>query len=299
MVGMSWADLFERYVLAPHAAWPQDRPLQADKLVQFTARRAEALGLPDARAIEGILQSVSDRRKTGHPTLFLVNCGSSGSHWIEAMLSALPGVHACGEVYVPPGFGEQLQALPQTDRASFLDALHQIHAESPATPVGEADILINSAHSWGPFDLMAGRLAPVLLLRDPLDVVMSRTFRKPKLRRHLRPEASDLQYLEQNVAMVSKFYLSALRRNPPCVVRYEDALADPGRALARLTDLLGLAASPESLEEIGARFSARSQQTSSHRLSNVYTGPRHEVPAAILEQASAALAPVRRKLGYA
>lgn len=296
---MNWPDLLERYVRTPHAAWPQDRPLQADKLVQCAARRADALGLTQAHSIGSTIESSARRREAGHPTLFLVNCGSSGSHWIEAMLSALPGIRACGEVYLPPALSPELESLEQRDRACFLDALHQFHVEDHATPVGDTDVLINSAHSWGPSDLMGGRLAPVLLVRDPIDVVMSRTFRKPKLRRHVTPEATDLQYLEQNIAMVAKFYGSALRRNPQHLIRYEDAIVDPSRTLAQLTGLLGLSPSPAALQDISARFSARGQKTSSHRLSNVYHGPRMDVPEAMCDKASAELEAIRKRLGYA
>lgn len=295
---MNWSDKLKHYVENPHAAWPQDRPLQANKLAGCVERRATALAIPPRQVIDLIIESSKRRADAAHPTLFLINCGSSGSHWIEAMLSALPEAHACGEVYLPSTLADELKSMPSKERASFLDALHQIHVEDPAATIGNADVLINSAHSWGPFDLMAGKKEPALLIRDPIEVVFSRTFRKPKLRRHMMPSASDLQYLDANIAMVDKFYRSALRRNPATVIRYEDALADPARTLTLLASLFDLHPPPERLDEIGTLFSAGSQQASSRRLSNVYMGARQDVPETMHELATQRLDAIRSKLGY-
>lgn len=294
---MDWPGAFLQYLEAPHRAWPPDRPLQADKLEKYGARRAGILGITPQEMRTRCLAAAERRVKSSPPTLFLINCGSSGSHWVEAMLASLPGIHACGEVYVPPGPGERLSSAEEPARAGFLDALHQIHMEKPGEP-GDDDILINSAHSWNPHDLMGGSARPVLLVRDPVDVVISRTFRKPKLRRHVAPSADDMVYLEKNAAMVEKFYRSAFRRKPPTIVRYESLIERPETELARLLESVGRSAAGPRLREIALQHSRESQRTSGHRLSNVYEGPSTAVPPEFLGEASERLARLRADLGY-
>ncbi|GAA3931540.1 sulfotransferase domain-containing protein [Luteimonas lutimaris] len=295
---MTWQLAFNRYIHAPRDAWPRDKPLQARKLEEYSARQCESADLSLARLAEQVWAAARRRTRAGTPTLFLVNCGSSGSHWVEAMLSQLPGVHACGEVYVPPQLGSELQQGRPQDRATFLDALHQVHVENAAR-TADTDVLINSAHSWNPHDLMGDTAVVVGLVRDPLDVAMSRTFRKPKLRRHLTQTASDAEYLDTNIAMVEKFYRSMLRRKPAHMVRYEDVRDRAVEPLGRLASLLGRPTPPERLEAIAASHSAGAQSASGRRLSNVYRGGEAPVPPGLFDHATRRLERIRKDLGYA
>ena len=99
---MDWADRFAAYVKHPRSAWPEGRTLQADKLSACAARLAAASSSTLPEIVAQVVAAAEQRLRSAPETLFLVNCGSSGSHWIEAMLAALPGVHTCGEVYLPP-----------------------------------------------------------------------------------------------------------------------------------------------------------------------------------------------------
>lgn len=294
---MNWTLRFSEYVASPCDAWPQDRNLQARKLHACSTRHCEAGNVALARMLERIVDRARARAAMRTPSLFLINCGSSGSHWVEAMLSALPGIHACGEVYVPPRLGEELASAPGDDRRCLLDALHQVHLEPSAT-VGDRDVLINSAHSWNPHDLMGDTAIAVVLIRDPLDVVASRTYRKPRLRRHVAPAANDEQYLEQNIVKVEKFYRSAMRRKPQHVIRYERLLAEPVATLSQLAELVRHPAPTTTLAGIADRFSAESQAGSGQRLSNVFRGPR-AASQPMLAHAAARLARLRADLGYA
>ncbi|AOH36141.1 hypothetical protein BGP89_07040 [Luteimonas sp. JM171] len=169
--------------------------------------------------------------------------------------------------------------------------------ETPATP-GDDDILINSAHSWSPHDLAGSRAQPVLLIRDPVDVVMPRTFRKPNLRRHVAPTADDSANFEKNAAMAEKFYRSALRRKPSTIIRYESFLVLPAEELARVLRSIDRSTEPWRLEEIAAQYSRESQRSSGQRLSNVYQGPTTAIPRELLGEASERLARLRADLGY-
>lgn len=289
---MDWSELFARYAADPSAAWGADQPLQARKLRERLAEKAGA----GARDATGIVADIvaNARLRSAPPALFLVNCGSSGSHWIEAMLARTNGIHACGEVYVAPSLHEPLAALDAHARACFMDALHQLHAEDPRRPIHAGDMLINSAHSWKPHDLAGDSARAVLLVRDPLDVVLSRTFRKPRLRRHVALDASDEQYLARNRDYVVRFMASALRRRPAHVIRYEDAREDPARVLAEVMVAAGRpfdAATAAVPADAGAgdRAGARG---------NLYRGPDAELPDGLVDRLAAELAPLRERMGY-
>lgn len=295
---MTWLELLSAYIADAASYWPAGSPLQARKLDHKVRQQCERLGVSPEQLVESVSSAAHRRSAAGTPTLFLINCGSSGSHWVEAMLASLPGIHACGEVYVAPGIGERLLGAGKSGRSGFLDALHQLHMESPAR-ARDDDILINSAHSWNPHDLMGEPARPVLLLRDPVDVVVSRTFRKPKLRRHVAPVADDRAYLEKNASMVEKFYRSALRRKPSTIIRYENLLARPEVELARLLAAVGRSAPSHRLREVASGHSRQAQQASGQRLSNVYRGPATVIPPELLDEASDRLARLRADLGYA
>ena len=294
---MDWADRFAAYVKHPRSAWPEGRTLQADKLSACAARLAAASSSTLPEIVAQVVAAAEQRLRSAPETLFLVNCGSSGSHWIEAMLAALPGVHTCGEVYLPTAAA---LAPPEgiVHDPAFLDAVHQLHREDPTRPVLESDLLINSAHSWGPHDRMGSTARCALLVRDPLDVVLSRTFRKPKLRRHINPAAHDDEYLEQNATFVEKFYRAALRRKPACVVRYEDMRDAPREHLARLAALVGVRASDSDLSAIAASYSAQTQTQQGRRTTNLFQGPRSGESPALREWLSGRLAGIRAALGY-
>ena len=292
---MDWTQSFTRYASDPFSGWPEDRPLQARKLAESLGRYAAARSMQPGAAISAVIASARERSARPAPTLFLINCGSSGSHWVEAMLAALGGVHACGEVYLPPGIDPG--GFETQDRVAFLDALHQLHMEHPA-PVEPSEVLINSAHSWGPHDAMGASAIAVLLVRDPIDVVASRTFRKPRLRRYLTPDASDSEYLDRNIAYVEKFYRSALRRKPPHVVRYEDFTSQPVETLGRLATLLSRTPDRERLDDIARTYSAAGQQDSGRRLSNVFQGSRGTADPELRQTLAMRLAGIRSDLGY-
>src|SRR5690606_3626905 len=51
----------------------------------------------------------------------------------------------------------------------------------------------------------------ILLMRNPFDIVYSRTFRKQDYRVEVDPTASDLEYLKKQIRNVKRFYNLALQ----------------------------------------------------------------------------------------
>jgi hypothetical protein len=282
--------LAARYLADPVATARLDAR-SAAKLDRAFARVEAGFGWPRAAAIERILALAARRLEDGGPTLYLNNVGSSGSHWLMGMLREGAGILGQGEIYLPlPFLYARIDPLAPAEKGLFLQAVYLAHLITGA-PADARAPLANSAHLT---DLAAyTRNDPgarrVLLLRDPVEVVLSRTLRKPAYRRLLGREGmSDLRYLRENLRLVRRFHARAERVRYDLVVRYEDLRRDPLPGLAAIAGLAGLAADPGGLAAAAgaARLSAARAAAASR--------PNPE----LRRVAERELAGLRRRLGY-
>ena len=223
--------MFLDYADDPEAWWPAGRQRQAVKL-----RRA----LRD-RSAKDVVDVAEARALDRPPTVFLLSCGSSGSHWLEAMLAQAADVRPCGEVYVPAAMLAEMRRVDAASRSALLDCVHLAHSDVDAS-TGKTAVLVNSAHAsgWRLRALMQPPHRTVLLVRDPADIVISRTFRKGEYRADVSPASSDEEYLEDNLAYVDGFYDIALRESVDAVVSYEQLREDAVAALTRVFGMLGV-----------------------------------------------------------
>jgi hypothetical protein len=90
--------------------------------------------------LKAIIELADTRATMQLPTLFIVNCGCSGSHWIAGMLSDLPRMNACGEVEFSEPLLPWLTETSEHARIAFIDAVHQVHTRGKLT-VDVDDIL--------------------------------------------------------------------------------------------------------------------------------------------------------------
>lgn len=263
----------------------------AAKLDHAFARIETDHGETRAEATERILDLAKARVEARLPTLYLNNPGSSGSHWVMGMLRAGTGLLGQGEIYVPlPYLVGRVEPLALPERALFLQAVGLAHLLT-GTPSDGTVPLANSAHLPDLGAYARSEVAPrrVLLVRDPVEIVLSRTLRKPRFRRLLgREDAPDGRYLAENIRHVRRFHDRAAREDYDLVVRYEDLRRDPVPGLAAIAGLLGLAADPDRLAAAAA--AARL----SHRRETAAARPHPD----LRRTAEEALAPLRRRLGY-
>lgn len=284
-----WAERLRRYLTDPHQEWAAGRTAQADKLVTALTRHG-----PDrdetARRITALAHA---RRATPPVTVFVVNCGSSGSHWLTTMLGDLPWLADCGEVYVPQELLSAMRNWEPADRRALLDGVHLAHApQGPDTPPDTR--LVNSAHGsgWRLARACGDTARRVLLVRDPLDIVVSRTFRKPAYRARVAPGVSDEEYLATNVSFVQRFFQQAAANPHDLLVRYEDLRDAPEGTLAAVCRAVGTPADADALHQAAARHGLYSGSTNSYR------GPRHEPPEALVDRARRALETERKAWEY-
>lgn len=293
--------LTRTFLLNPAEYWGEDSPRHVHKLTRALRR---SLG-PEERTAELVEEILAlARLRTAHapPPIYLPNAGSSGSHWLEAMLSRAAGVHACGEIYLPKQVVERLKGMSPAEAGFFLNAVYVAHTGlvGPNLVSGHC---VNSAHVTNVG--VIARLTPgskkVLLLRDPVDVVMSRTLRKAAHRADVAPDMDDSAYLDHNCDLVERFHKALGAEQFDAVARYEDFVSRPVDALTALTAALGLDATPESIQ-FAAESTSRSAVTSAREQggnvrTNLYSGEARSDE--VLEaRARERMAALRRKLGY-
>lgn len=294
--------LTRSYLTRPQDRWPDPAHRQVRKLVaRIDAARKGAERPEDL--IEEVLALARLRTTYAPPPIYLTNIGSSGSHWLEAMLARATDVHNCGEVYLPEPLRAELAQLPPPDAAYFLHALYALHSRSLGPKV-IAGRFINSAHLSRVSriaDLTPGSLR-VLLIRNPVDVVMSRTFRKEAYRAEVGAEMDDAAYLERNCAVVDRFYLATREEGFDARVRYEDLIAQPKAALSALIGSLGLLASEQAIEHAVASTSSAAVRSAKAKgqpaPTNLFMGERTTEDAALRGRVRERLRACCELLGY-
>ncbi|WP_114906226.1 sulfotransferase domain-containing protein [Ornithinimicrobium murale] len=290
--------LFDAYCAAPERYWPERSQRQAQKLAKHLDRVAQTLQSRRTLVPRTMVELARRRAGARRPTVYLVNIGSSGSHWLEEMLVRGAGMLGAGEVYLPPSMDDPVSGLAPREAEIFIDALHVLHAGGVAPD--EAASVINSQHSVRPQAFSADTDARhVLLLRDPIDVCLSRTFRKDEYRQDVAPQAEDVAYLRSNVAKVKSFLTAAQRQDFDLVIRYEDLLVDPVPSLMAVSTLTSTPTQEARLRQVAEQQSAEQLTASGGAAAtNLFTGRRRRYPASAERLAHRELGPLRASFGY-
>ncbi|MDW5378855.1 sulfotransferase domain-containing protein [Halomonas sp. HP20-15] len=275
------ASFLENYLLRPESFWPKSHLRNADKVKRFVATGCAANGQNPKSYIDDIIKLGQLRKRFDNKHVYIVNPGSSGSHWIEAMLSLLADFHNGGEIYLPKDVKEYLSTLQLEDAEFFLDVVYLVHAGGIFDDSLTAS-LSNSAHLANHQQL--SQFSPnkrvVLLLRNPVDVVMSRTFRKDEYKKDIAPNSCDKEYLERNCSYVEKFYANINYDSFDSIIKYEDFENQPLESLKALADIIGLKASDQNLMNavnVTSRKAVKDSVSKGEQaMTNVYLGKHHE-----------------------
>lgn len=294
-------DLARRYLAQPEPFWEGAPDRQVRKLQGMLRSATRSVGRSLEDVIEEILAIARLRTHHAPAPIYLPNIGSSGSHWLEAMLARATGAHACGEVYFPKALLESLPA--GTNAQFFMHAVLALHTGG-CEPQLVSGRFINSAHISRVSrvaDRTPGSLR-VLLVRHPMDVVMSRTLRKPEYRQDVAPDLDDKEYLERNCKVVERFYLESAKERYDATVRYEDLLADPVGAMTELIDRLGMTTTTEALTHAIQSTSPEAVKGAAERgerkATNLFIGQSAPVSPQLRQLARKRLSDCCKQLGY-
>lgn len=293
----------EEYALDSESYWPESHRRNSVKLWRFIHRGAggETYGL-----VKDYLDKVHNLAKLRHDFcpqhVYIVNSGSSGSHWLEAMLGLFSGFYNGGEIYLPNKIIDHLSQLSREEAGIFIDALYLIHSGGIHGDSLTAS-LSNSAHIASHQRISDFSLSKktILLLRNPVDVVMSRTFRKDEYKADKAPAMSREAYLEENCLYFEKFYNGLDMKSFDVTLKYEELKEEPHKEMRKLASILSLKEDDVALNKIVEKTSesvvkdlvAKGEQP----VTNVYVGERKEESWA-RSYVKERLGSISKKLGY-
>ncbi|WP_417863522.1 sulfotransferase domain-containing protein [Vreelandella venusta] len=270
----------EKYLLNAASYWPESHYRNVKKIDRFIEKGCGAKKKSFRESYIRDVVALSELRlRFKSPHLYIVNAGSSGSHWLEAMLGFLPGFHNGGEIYLPPEIKMALSNMGDREANLFLDALYLVHCGGIYPDMLNA-FLSNSAHLVKHQGISQYSLnkKTILLTRNPVDIAMSRTFRKDEYKNDVAPNATDIEYLEKNCLYVENFYKNIEIDSFDHVVRYESLVESPKEHLKKVVDMLALEASEEAIDNAIKVTSKdeikKSVESGSVAATNVYLGEK-------------------------
>lgn len=292
--------LFVHYCRNSSKYWPERSQRQSRKLEQRVRALSQTSGEARGKIPAAMAAAARRRQKHRRRAVHLANIGSSGSHWLEHMLVERAGMLGAGEVYLSPTIRRKVIDLPKEEAGVFTDALLLLHAGGPGGD--ETASVVHSQHAARPEAFLAADPATlrVLLLRDPVDICLSRVYRKDEYRQDVAPDAGDLAYLDQNVKKVAEFLRAAQRQVFDLVLRYEDLVVDPVPGLAAICALTGTPTDRTRLEQVAAEQAAeRISGKDAARATNLFVGAARQVPSAARKRAVDGLGRLGAYFGYA
>jgi len=161
------------------------------------------------------------------PSIYLPSFGSSGSHLLQQILNLSFEIMPLGEVYVPPKLTRIIRELSITEKNLFIELYNIIHCQDP-NRFFKLIPIVNTAHTpiLTPFGEFSKEYRSLLILRNPINIVLSRTFRKNEYKEYLGlQDLQEEQYLLENIIKTTKFYKQAYEYNYQTSIRYESVVS--------------------------------------------------------------------------
>ena len=290
---LCWTDLLADYVSNMDQYWPQARVTQRDKLRKCVDKiKTDFHVETDSAAVQAVVELAKSRLESRPLTIFLISAGSSGSHWLEAVLKSAADMIPCGEVYLPQSIFKAMRGLSLESSSAFLDCIHMIHAERLPADVSNV-VFVNSAHrsGWRLAEFMSEPKKSIFLKRNPIDIVVSRSFRKPDYYGQFE-QLNHAEFVDHNITYVQAFYQAAIDAAPDVTVSFEAMRQDLKSVLMQVESALDLTFNSDkvriAVDELG--YIPPDKASFSKQKTNVYAGPRIEV-------ADATKGYIRGKLG--
>ena len=280
-------------VSKPEDLWG-DNLRQAGKLKKRMNILQEEYGLRKDIIPDLILSIAHSRVSKKSKTIYFPNVGSSGSHLIqEAVSRSWPSI-PLGEVYIPPMLVPVIKEFIENDRFLFMEAWHLLHAMRFSQLFNLEAVVINTVHNptLGRFSDWTVNYEACLITRNPLDIVISRTFRKDDYRNYISKSESDEEYLYRNIDLVNKFYSRALKVGYKNRVAFEDIFSDSIEVLRTVEEILTGVPKVKDFNE------ALTKSIQDGEATNQFSGKPREVPPLYKEMARKELYGIAASLGY-
>lgn len=191
------------------------------------------------------------RTITNPTNVFLVNAGSSGSHWVEAMLNEINEIICLNEVYFSTELRNEIKKLDDHGKQMVMNLVHLCHSPILSDETASS-VFVNSAHTKGTrfYRSIDSECICILLIRDPLNITISRTFRKKKFKQSIAPQQNDIEYFNKNLNIVKRWYERNMTAEFDLKCKYESFVENGKNELYRILNLLNIESADNHLDEI-------------------------------------------------
>ena len=174
--------------------------------------------------------------------IHLMSCGSSGCHFFCDLLNDIGGFLTMEEIYYSPIFISHIKNNLKIHSDKLIDMINLFHAYS--LPVGN-EVTLNIAHYRKDADIDTLRSITknskfIFLIRNPFDIVISRTFRKDDYKNAVDRDCSRTDYLKKQTNYVKNFYLRIFNEKFDKYIRYEALKENPYQVMLDLLKELNL-----------------------------------------------------------
>lgn len=244
--------------------------------------------------VDFILSAAAIRVKEKVPTLYIPSFGSSGSHLVQDILANFQNSIPLGEVYIAPTLVEKVSTMDQTFKRIFIEAYCLLYSGSLQNTFKLVPI-INTAHkpSLLHFGDFSSCYRSCLLVRDPLQIVISRTFRKDEFRSYMHKKGiSDLDYMKENIDKTKRFFRAALNFKHEFSVKYEDIVCESNDAINSLLEFTNMRGEIDKMKMSFSHSLHGSDKT------NLFKGERKVIDESYLSYIKNELHDLRTVLGY-
>lgn len=291
---MSIREIIERLVVSPEYFW-EENTRQAEKLRKRVHKAKNTLTLTGQELVEDVFQIAESRLNAGSRTVFLSNIGSSGSHLFQACIANAWETIPLGEVYLPPSLIEVTDGISGDDLHLLAECYLLLHDVEFKNRYKQDAIIINTLHhpSLSRFGVWSKNFSSALIVRNPVEIVLSRSFRKNEYRSYLGgDQVSDWEYLKLNANKVAKFFHSAKKYNHDAVLKFEDLCSVESDVLRGLKALVDDSISDSDLKAIIDKTLGDGAST------NKFQGVRDPVPTEIITYVENEMREVSELYGY-
>lgn len=277
------------FVESPENYWQQNSR-QLKKSSNRIIRLLNYYGWSAESLVEFILCLAEERIKNNAKTIYLSSFGSSGSHLLQHVLIESFGMIGLGEIYLPQPLEKILKEADLVSRQVLLECYHLLH--SPPENIFKNKPIVNTAHkaTLQTFSSSTALFTPVFIVRNPVELAISRSFRKDEYRNYLgKADVSNEEYLKENIEKTKRFYQSALKYPYEYYLFFEDVTKNQEK-VAKTLSFISEKEGDESIVLESLRKALKEGST------NKYSGPKTVVPESLVSLAEGELKEISSKI---
>lgn len=291
---MNVEEIIVSLVKEPGHYW-SDNPRQKEKLEKRINKACGALGFSHSELAKDVIDIAVLRLKASATTIFLSSIGSSGSHLFQSCITRSWPSIPLGEIYLPKRLISDAQNLTSDERSLLCEAYLLLHDYTFTERYNTSALLINTLHHprLSKFGEWSARYRAALIVRNPIDIVLSRTYRKDEYRNYLgQADASDMDYLFQNIDKVESFFSRSRSFDYIEKIKFEDLFRNGDLVSGQIMNLVGKAS--YKMDPKVAIQSAIADGKST----NKYDGETRSIPVEIRDVVAERLDSTCKQFGY-